>query len=267
MNSSTANPPVFGELNLPRPIQSPYVAQQAYESHGNHLALDDSASQTQALDRQFTTDGSHMSHSFNSSQALRIHAPYNAESFGDTEIIPAIPMGPPTKPRKRKAPTLRAEAWEPYKARILELHITQKLPLKEVKEKIEEEFDFTAQIRQYRTRITQWGKDKNIKPVEMTAIVRKRQQRKLVEVDKGELNFTVRGSTVESQKIDRWMNRHRVPENLLYAPSPAACKSTCDGYCLHTTADMLKPPHPLCAVELFPNAVPRPPVPHTQHKF
>ncbi|KAH7111912.1 hypothetical protein B0J13DRAFT_659465, partial [Dactylonectria estremocensis] len=77
-------------------------------------------------------------------------------------------------------------------------------------------------IRQYRTRISQWGKDKNIKPVEMTAIVRKRQQRKLVEVDKGELIFTIRGSTVESQKIDRWMNRHRVPENLLYAPSPAA---------------------------------------------
>lgn len=120
-------------------------------------------------------------------------------------------------------------------------------------------------IRQYRTRISQWGKDKNIKPVEMTAIVRKRQQRKLVEIDKGELIFTIRGSTVESQKIDRWMNRHRVPENLLYAPSPAACK--CDGYCLHTTADMLKPPHPLCAVELFPNAVPRSLAPHTQHKL
>ncbi|KAH7111911.1 hypothetical protein B0J13DRAFT_576196 [Dactylonectria estremocensis] len=145
MNSSTANPPVFGELNLPHPIQSPYVAQQAYESYGNHLALDDSASQMQALDRQFTIDQSHMSHPFNPSRALRIHAPYNAEAFSDAQTIPAIPMGPPTKPRKRKAPTLRAEAWEPYKARILELHITQKLPLREVKEKIEEEFDFTAE--------------------------------------------------------------------------------------------------------------------------
>ncbi|KAH7124587.1 hypothetical protein EDB81DRAFT_846911 [Dactylonectria macrodidyma] len=173
MNSSTANPPVFRELNLPHPIQSPYVAQQAYKSYGNHLALDDSASRMQTPDRQFTADQSHMSHPFNPSRAFRIHAPHNAEYFG--------------------------------KARILELHITQKLPLREVKEKIEKE------MRQYRTRISQWGKDKNIKPVEMTAIVRKRQQRKLVT-----------GSTVESQMIDRWMNRHRVPEYLLYAPSPAA---------------------------------------------
>lgn len=54
-------------------------------------------------------------------------------------------MDTPTRPRKRKAPTLQAEAWEPYKARILELHITQKLPLKLVKEAIESEYGFTAE--------------------------------------------------------------------------------------------------------------------------
>jgi hypothetical protein len=32
-------------------------------------------------------------------------------------------MGPPTGIRKRKAPTLRAHEWEPYKARIIELHV------------------------------------------------------------------------------------------------------------------------------------------------
>lgn len=80
-------------------------------------------------------------------------------------------------------------------------------------------------LRQYRTRITQWGKDKNIKPEEMGAIVRKQQRRKLVEVDKRELEFKVRGCTVETQKIDRWKKRNNVTDSFLYAPSPTACKS------------------------------------------
>lgn len=58
---------------------------------------------------------------------------------------PAPPMGPPTQPRKKKARTLRADDWEPYKAQIIELHITQKLPLRKVKEMIKEEFGFTAE--------------------------------------------------------------------------------------------------------------------------
>ena len=47
--------------------------------------------------------------------------------------------------RKRKAPTLRVDAWEPYKARIIELHIEQGLPLGKVKDTIEKEFGFTAE--------------------------------------------------------------------------------------------------------------------------
>jgi hypothetical protein len=55
-------------------------------------------------------------------------------------------MGPPAQPptRKRKAPTLHADAWEPYKRRILELHITQGLPLLEVRQKMEDEYGFKA---------------------------------------------------------------------------------------------------------------------------
>jgi hypothetical protein len=64
--------------------------------------------------------------------------------------------------------------------------------------------------------------DKNIKPNEMEVIVKKRQQRKLVETDKGELNFRIRGSEVPTEKIDRWMRRKGISEDLVYAPSPAA---------------------------------------------
>ncbi|KAF2192654.1 TPR-like protein [Zopfia rhizophila CBS 207.26] len=219
MNSSTANPPVFGQPDLLHPIHSPDVLQLAYEPYSGHLALDSLTLQTQPLDGQVTTSQSHLSHSFDPFPTLHTSKPYTAESFSDTQVIPATPMGPPTNSRKRKALTLRADAWEPYKARIIELHITQGLPLREVKKKIEEELGFTAELRQYRTRISQWGKDKNIKPKEMRAIVKKRQQRKVIEVNKSELVFQVRGYEVEPQRIDRWMKRHEVPESLLYAPT------------------------------------------------
>jgi hypothetical protein len=49
-------------------------------------------------------------------------------------------MPPPTQSRKRKAPTLHGDDWEPVKARVIELHIEQKLPLPKVKEIVEEEF-------------------------------------------------------------------------------------------------------------------------------
>lgn len=64
-------------------------------------------------------------------------------SANDAKLTAA--MGPPSKRRKKKAPTLRAKDWEPYKARILELHDARKLPLAKVKEMIEKEFGFTAE--------------------------------------------------------------------------------------------------------------------------
>ena len=139
MNPLTTNSPVFGELDFSYPIQSPYVSQQTYGLYDSHLALNGSALQMQPLDGQLTPGQTHIPHSFHPSPAPQI-----IEYFGDAQTIPAIPMGPPAKPRKRKAPTLRADAWEPYKARIIELHIQQGLPLREVKENIMKEFGFTA---------------------------------------------------------------------------------------------------------------------------
>jgi len=56
----------------------------------------------------------------------------------------------------------------------------------------------------------------------MKAIVRRRQQRSLVETDKNDLKFRVRGQEVEPHKIERWMKRHDVVDSTLYAPSPDA---------------------------------------------
>jgi Clr5 domain len=59
--------------------------------------------------------------------------------------IAQLPMGPSAKTRKRKAPKLNAEAWEPHKPHIKWLHIDLGLPLKEVKERMEKEFGFRAE--------------------------------------------------------------------------------------------------------------------------
>ncbi|PVH70226.1 hypothetical protein DL98DRAFT_388852, partial [Cadophora sp. DSE1049] len=130
--------------------------------------------------------------------------------------------GPLPRSRKRKAQTLRDEDWEPVKRRVIELHITQNIPLPEVKIRVEEEFKssgFTATIRQYRSRLSQWGLDKKVKPHEMKAIVKKRQRRRLVETDKGELVFKLRGNLVEPHKIDRWMRKNGIMQNTAYSPS------------------------------------------------
>jgi hypothetical protein len=53
-------------------------------------------------------------------------------------------MGPPKLPRKPKAMTLREQDWQPVKARVIELHIEQGLPLPEVRARIEREMGFEA---------------------------------------------------------------------------------------------------------------------------
>ncbi|RKL50408.1 hypothetical protein BFJ70_g1568 [Fusarium oxysporum] len=197
---------------------------------GTHLppGFDIPAPHEQALGGQFIADQNHSYAPPDPAFDSFIQGPHDTSSTGNMDVLgaaqitPTPTTGPPRKSRKKKAPTLRDEDWEPFKGRILELYETHKLPLEKVKTMIEEEFGFTAQARQYQSRITKWGKDKNIKKVEMTAIVRKHQQREILEPGKRKLCFTVRGREVEADKIDRWMDRNNVPRNDLYAPSPAA---------------------------------------------
>ena len=65
-----------------------------------------------------------------------------SHSFSNVGQISVAPVAaPPPRRRKRKAPTLRSGDWEPVKSRIIELHITQNLPLPDVKNIIETEFE------------------------------------------------------------------------------------------------------------------------------
>jgi hypothetical protein len=56
----------------------------------------------------------------------------NFES-GNIQLTQSTGNATTANTRKRKAPTLRVEDWEPYKARVIELHIDQNRPLPEVK--------------------------------------------------------------------------------------------------------------------------------------
>ena len=68
-----------------------------------------------------------------------LNDPHSFSNVG--EISVAHLAAPPPKKRKRKAPTLRSDDWEPVKSRIIiELHITQNLPLPDVKQIVETEF-------------------------------------------------------------------------------------------------------------------------------
>lgn len=145
MDPPSANLPFWVQTDLSHPMQSHYVAHQAYEPYSIQVPPD-LVLQTQPQGSHLTAGQSYVPYSFNLSPALHVHPPYSTGHFNNApQTIPSTPMGPPTRPRKRKAPTLRADAWEPHKARIIELHITQKLPLRKVKEIMKEQHGFTAE--------------------------------------------------------------------------------------------------------------------------
>jgi Clr5 domain len=69
---------------------------------------------------------------------------YHARFFGSSPNETPASSIQISKARKKKAPNLTAKAWEPYKARVIELHISQGVPLPRVKEIMEEEAGFEA---------------------------------------------------------------------------------------------------------------------------
>lgn len=76
--------------------------------------------------------------------------PMTESSEHNTAILPppdqtlSSPMGPPVTKRAKKASTLNAEAWSLQKDRVLQLHIAEGRPLKEVREIMERDFGFVA---------------------------------------------------------------------------------------------------------------------------
>jgi hypothetical protein len=116
-----------------------------FEPLDHILALENPALEPVQLPRSpVPTDCSQL-HLFNAFPVTNERQPPNKQAPNNFPSIATSSMLPPSGRRKPKAPTLRAQDWEPYKARIVELYIDQKLPLREVKDKIEQEFGFKAE--------------------------------------------------------------------------------------------------------------------------
>jgi hypothetical protein len=147
MEYSMADPPFFGyhALELSYFTQSQGLPSQAIESYSINPIPGEPASESLPPAGQPDSTHSHISHLFDPYPTPYTTQQHNVQPFSDTQDIPVPPMGPPANTRKRKAPTLPRDAWLPYKDRIIELHITRKLPLREVKTIIEKEFGFTAE--------------------------------------------------------------------------------------------------------------------------
>ncbi|KAF1970545.1 hypothetical protein BU23DRAFT_600895 [Bimuria novae-zelandiae CBS 107.79] len=220
MNFPLRNSPDLAPVDLPQP-GFPHAAghlpaaQQAYGAYSVDRTFGF------ALQAQFPSEHSaitqpHPPHPFSLCPVLPNDKQHDAEPVGNSQSVfaapaaPISPMGPPAQLRKRKAPTLHTDAWEPYKHRILELHLTQGLPLLEVGQKIEDEYGFKA---------------KYVAPTNDS---------------KAELVFEVRGSVVLLQKIERWIKRNNVVKSFLYAPNPAILGLSHDNlYTLASSLDLL----------------------------
>ncbi|XWX00380.1 hypothetical protein V2A60_008400 [Cordyceps javanica] len=109
--------------------------------------------------------------------------------------------------RRRKAPTLREHDWEPLKTRIVDLHIKENMSLPDVRALMQKERGFEATLRQYRSRISHWGLDKNVKKKEMHFIARKYNEMKIRSKSNSTYTFRVRGKIVPRAKIRRWVER------------------------------------------------------------
>jgi hypothetical protein len=119
-----------------------------FELYGEVPALEDPALEPIHSLGQLPSSDNYMLHSFNSSPLPNPSTSTGEQAPSDAQNVVITSMGPPSKPRKPKAPTLRADDWEPYKARIIELHIEQNVPLPKVRDIIEQEFNFKAEYVQ-----------------------------------------------------------------------------------------------------------------------
>jgi Clr5 domain len=148
MEFSMDNPFLFShhQLEPSYPMEMQVLPNQATKSSGIYPTSEELASEALPPSVPPISGHSHTSPASNPPRPL--DHPNQVQIFqlsSDVQDIAAPPMPPPTKTRKRKARTLTADAWNPYKDRIVELHIEQNLPLSKVKETMEKEFGFTAE--------------------------------------------------------------------------------------------------------------------------
>ncbi|KAK3319207.1 hypothetical protein B0H66DRAFT_533707 [Apodospora peruviana] len=106
-------------------------------------------------------------------------------------------------PKRKKGPALRDHDWGPHRDRIIDLHITQNLPLQRVADILRSSHGFDAT-----SRISKWSLDKKVKKHEMAFMTQKQLQRELDQSRRRRgICFELRGAPVNNDKIERWKAR------------------------------------------------------------
>ena len=146
MEQLRADPPFYSyEPDLSYRMQGQVVPSHALEPYDNVSALGYPALNTTPTPEELGSAHNTL-HSFDSPPPDRSQ-PHNFQSSTGSDVrnTSTSSMGPPTITRKRKAQTLHDEDWEPYKARVIELHIERNLPLPKVKKIMENESGLIAE--------------------------------------------------------------------------------------------------------------------------
>lgn len=94
--------------------------------------------------------------------------------------------------------------WEMHRDRITELYRDQGLHLKQVQKIMAEEHQFFASQRMYKTRISKWAIDKNLKAADVATLLRLQQQRAALGKKS---RFTVRGRDIDFARVDQYLKR------------------------------------------------------------
>ena len=123
------------------------IPNETLELCSNESQFQDNASKSPGWLGYLAPTDHYMSSSLNRLPVSYTCPPSNVSCSSIDQDVLAPSMNTPSRSRKRKSLTLRNVEWEPYKARIIELHITRNPPLslKEVKDTMEREFGFVAE--------------------------------------------------------------------------------------------------------------------------
>ncbi|CAK7273913.1 hypothetical protein SEPCBS119000_005902 [Sporothrix epigloea] len=106
--------------------------------------------------------------------------------------------------RRHQQDWAQANDWELHREHITELYRDQGLHLRQVQAIMSERYHFHASQRMYKTRISKWAIDKNLKAAEVAAILRMQQSRAAL----GKASkFAIRGRDIDFARVEQYLKR------------------------------------------------------------
>ncbi|CAK7265084.1 hypothetical protein SEPCBS57363_001407 [Sporothrix epigloea] len=106
--------------------------------------------------------------------------------------------------RRHQQDWAQVNDWELHREHITELYRDQGLHLRQVQAIMSDRYHFHASQRMYKTRISKWAIDKNLKAAEVAAILRMQQSRAAL----GKASkFFIRGRDIDFARVEQYLKR------------------------------------------------------------